>query len=159
MADAIGDDPTEFAKLMALYTEGDFWLTQRSAWAVRAVGDKSPHLLRPYIPKLISMLSKEHHDAVPRNNLSLMAAWDIPEEHWDELYAICFEILENPNKPIAVRVHAMQNLANIASKLPDLIPELCLVIEAHLPNGSRGFQARGRKLLKQLRKIRPEGMR
>ena len=100
-----------------------------------------------------------HHDAVPRNNLALMSAWDIPEEYWDDLYALCFEILENPQKAIAIRVHAMQILANIASKLPDLIPELKLVIEAHIPNASRGFQSRGKKLLKQLSKLNPNEMR
>lgn len=155
----IGDDPDKFAELMAIYTEGNWRLTQMSAWAIKEVGDKSPRLLKPYIPRLIAMLREEHHDAVARNNLALMAAWDIPEDYWEDLYAICFEFLENPQKPIAIRVHAMQVLANIACKLPDLIPELLMVIEAHLPNGSRGLQSRGRKLVKKLSRINPNGMR
>ncbi|MCI4667214.1 MAG: hypothetical protein MRZ79_03570 [Bacteroidia bacterium] len=159
IAEDIGDDPRKFKDLMDLFTEGQWLLTQRSAWAVRAVGKKHPRLFLPHLERMIQMLTEEHHDAVARNNLALMAEWDIPEEHWDDLYAICFEILENPQKAIAIRVHAMQILSNIASKIPDLIPELLLVIEAHLPNGSKGFQSRGKKLVKRLNKIHLNGMR
>ena len=100
------------------------------------------------------MIGEDHHQAVARIILSLLADSDIPEEYWDELYTMCFEILENPQQAIAIRVHAMTVLGQIAVNLPELIPELSMVIEAHLPMGSKGFQSRGKKIIKALNKIK-----
>jgi len=150
----IDGDEEKFARLMDVYlSDEDSLLIQRAAWPVRKVFDRKPHLLLPYLPRLIEMLDEDHHMAVRRNNLSILAAIDLPEPFWDSLYGTCFQILENPQVPVANRVHAMQVLANIVQNIPDLIPELRLVIESHLNMGSPGFKSRAKKILAHMDRL------
>ncbi len=150
----VDGDEEKFARLMDVYLcDEDSLLTQRAAWPVRKVFDQTPHLLLPYLSRMIEMLDEDHHMAVRRNNLSILAAINLPEPFWDNLYVTCFQILENPQIPIAIRVHAMQVLANIAQNIPDLIPELRLVIESHLTVGSPGFKSSAKKILAHLDRL------
>ncbi|MEO0583746.1 MAG: hypothetical protein AAF135_16080 [Bacteroidota bacterium] len=149
----IGRDPQRMDELMQGFMTGSYRLAQRAAWTIRKIGDTHPDMVQPYISDLIPLLQAEVHDAIPRNILALFAQWELPEDTWGPLWDLCFEWLNNPQKPIAIRVHAMTVLGNIASHYPELAGELHMVIESHMPEGSAGFQSRGRKILKKLDKI------
>jgi hypothetical protein len=63
----------------------------------------------------------------------------------------CLEVFTNAAEPVAIRVHAMQILFNIAQKEPDFSGELIELIENEIElHGSAGLASRGRKLLKKL---------
>jgi hypothetical protein len=67
------------------------------------------------------------------------------------LLIFCIAVFTNSAEPIAIRVHAMQTLFNIAGKEPDFAGELTELIEHELEfHGSAGLVSRGRKLLKKL---------
>ena len=67
------------------------------------------------------------------------------------LFNFCFEVFTNSTEPVAVRVHAMQILFNIAQKEPDFTGELINLIENEIElHGSAGIASRGRKLLLKL---------
>jgi predicted nucleic acid-binding OB-fold protein len=70
------------------------------------------------------------------------------------LLNFCIEVFTNAAEDIAVRVHAMQILFNIARKEPDFAGELIELIEHEMEyHGSAGISSRGRKLLKRLHEI------
>jgi hypothetical protein len=69
----IGDDARRFADLMKIFFAGEYRLTQRSAWPMNYCAERSPELIRPYLPKLLDCLERDDmHDAVKRNILRLL---------------------------------------------------------------------------------------
>ena len=124
-------------------------LTQRSAWAVRYVGENAPELMTPWLPKMVAQLRRPGiHDAVKRNVLVVFEALEVPDNLHDELADLCFGCLANPNEAIAIHCAAMSILEKICRKVPELKPELRLLIEEYYEHGSAGFKSRARKVLK-----------
>jgi hypothetical protein len=86
-----------------------------------------------------------------RHLLKLISLHDIPEEKMAILLNFCIDVFTNAAEDIAVRVHAMQILFNIAQKEPDFAGELIGLIEHEIEfHGSAGISSRGGKLLKKL---------
>jgi hypothetical protein len=125
--------------------------TQRSAWAVRYVGEKAPEIMAPWLPKLVLQLRQPAlHPAIKRNTLNIFEPLDFPSTLDDELADLCFGYLADPQEPIAVRCAAMTVLERICRRVSELKSELRLIIEEHLEHGSAGFKSRAKKVLKQL---------
>ena len=54
--------------------------TQRSSWAVRYVGEKSPAIIRPWLTILVAHLRAPNlHDAIKRNTLNVYHTMDMSE--------------------------------------------------------------------------------
>ena len=96
---------------------------------------------------MTQLLSQERHDAVHRNILRILEDIPIPEDIEGALYDNCFQLLNNPDRAIAIRVFAMTVAFRIAKKYPDLLDELRLSIQLHYPYGSAGFKSRAGKIL------------
>ena len=143
--------PASLAELMDCFFADQYRLCQRAAWPVAKLTDTHPELLLPYIPKMLAHLEQPTHDAVVRNTVRILQTIEIPEDLIGETYNKCFQYLQDPKYPAAIRVFAMTVLSNIAMKFPELKEELIPVIEHHLPHGSAGFQNRARKELKRLK--------
>ena len=90
------------------------------------------------------------HDAVKRNTVRILQFITIPRSLQGQAAAICFDLFQNTEEPVAVRVFSMSVLARIAHDQPELKSELKILIEDHLPYASAGFLSRARKVLKQL---------
>lgn len=152
IANWIGRDHDRFAELMQLFLGEEYRLVQRSAWVLSEVGGRYPKLLLPYLARMVHALDQPLHPAVQRNVLKVFADTGllVPEEVEGELVAQCFALLEAPKTPVAIKVHAMQLLANACERYPDLAIELGEAIRAQMPEGSAGFRSRGRKILDRL---------
>jgi hypothetical protein len=126
-------------------------LTQRSAWAVRYVGEKAPELMTPWLPKIVARLREPGiHDAVKRNALNVFEPLEIPDNLQDDLADLCFGYLAEPKEALAIRCASMTVLEKICRKIPELKPELRLLIEEHFEHGTAGFKSRARKVLEKL---------
>ena len=122
--------------------------TQRSSWALRYVGEKSPELMRPWLPRLVANLRQPNlHDAIKRNTLNVMEVLDFPEEMDGDLADLCFTYLAEPREPIAIRCASMTVLEKICQRVPELKAELILLLEEHQQHGSAGFKSRARRVL------------
>ena len=144
----IGADKKRFAELMKIFFAGEYRLTQRAAWPMNYCAEAQPQLIQPYWPKLLDCLSrKDVHDAAKRNIVRLLQFIDIPKKLHATAYSLCVDLVDNPNEPIAVRVFAMTAAARIAKSQPELMNELQLIIQQHLPHATAGFLSRARKLL------------
>ncbi|WP_339789200.1 hypothetical protein [uncultured Imperialibacter sp.] len=150
LAQEIGADKEKFAEVMAIFFSGPYRVTHFSAHLLGKCCDLHPHLILPYLGKMIDLLDEDVHDSLKRNILRTMQFIDVPKEHWDKTVQYCFELLQSKKEPIAVKVFGMTVLANLCEKLPELKNELRIIIEDQMPYGSAGFKSRGSKILKKL---------
>lgn len=146
----IGNDEKLFKELMDITFNGNPPVPQRAAWVISAVTDKYPWLINPYNSKIIDNLPKFSHPALPRNLLRLLSKVDLPHKKSGKLYEYCYNCLIDRKNPVAIRVHAMQILFNIATKEPGLKNELKLTIENLLDEAPGGLVAKAKKLHKNL---------
>jgi len=147
----IGHDAERFAALMDIFLGGDYRLNQRSAWVLTQVSQKYPELVAPWLPVMVAKTRAPGvHDAVKRNVVRLLEDLDIPESIMDDLADICFRFLADPREAVAIRVFSMTVLDKICQKIPELKPELRLIIEEHIEHGTAAFKSRGNKILKKL---------
>ncbi len=126
--------------------------TQRSAWAVRYVAEKAPEIMQPWLDRLVQNLNHSPlHDAIVRNTLNVFEHLDFPAKFDESLTDICFQRLADPKEAIAIRCASMTILERICTRIPELKPELKLILEDQLEHGSAGFKSRAKKLLSRLK--------
>jgi len=145
----VGDDAKRFSELMSVFFAGPYRATQRAAWPISYCIEHHPELVKPYFGRLISLLeASEGHHAIRRNVARLLQFVDIPPRFRSRLFEACYNLVDDAHQPIAVRVFAMTVAAKAAEGQGDLARELALVINKYMENGSAGFKARARKVLK-----------
>jgi hypothetical protein len=124
--------------------------TQRSAWVVRFIGERSPELMAPWLQVLVAHLRKPNlHDAIKRNTLNVFEPLDFPEKLDEALADLCFGYLADSKEAIAIRCASMTILEKICKRIPELKSELRLLLEEHLEHGSPGIKSRARRILKK----------
>lgn len=144
----VGNNEVKFGRLMSLFFEGPYRLTQRAAWPMNTCVERHAELIRPYLPRLVDLLkSNEHHAAVKRNIVRLLQFVDIPPRLAGKVYSHCLDLINDPGEPIAVRVFSITVAARIARIEPDLMNELRLVVQENLPHSSAAFRVRAREVL------------
>ena len=145
---AIGGSAKKFKEIVDIIYNEQAPLPQRASWLLAAVNEKHPELLIPYIPLFITTVQEFKIDGIKRNMLSALSQHTIPEELQGQIVNICFEFLLSSEETVAVKVFAMQIIANIAKQHPELQDELKAVIEDQLPKSSAAFHARAKHVLK-----------
>lgn len=122
---------------------------------VDKIHEKHPELVVPYFPALTDFVLSTQNAGKKRHLLKLISLHDIPEENMALLLNYCTEVFSNATEPVAVRVHAMQILFNIAQKEPDFAGELIELIKQETEyHGSAGIRSRGQKIIQKLQEIR-----
>jgi hypothetical protein len=150
----ISGNKNRFDKLMALFLGPDYRITQRAAWIVSLCTTAHPELIKPWLRKMISNLSKPGlPDAVKRNTVRILQFIQLPRTLMGPAAQHCFSLLQSPKEPVAVKVFSMSVLLRICREEPDLKNELRLMIESQMPYASKGFVSRGNKILKELTKL------
>ena len=149
----IGGDQKLFDKLMILFFDGPYRVTQRAAWVMSYCIDNHPKLITPHFDQLVANLRNTKSDAVKRNILRNLQNLEIPDRLVGKVADACFKILASNQEPIAIKAFSMTVLYNITLKIPELQNELKLLIEDLIPYGSPGIKSRGLKLLKKLEKL------
>ncbi|MGQ8338838.1 hypothetical protein ACUNWD_19935 [Sunxiuqinia sp. A32] len=125
----------------------------RAIWLADKIHEKQAHLIQPYIPELITSLRYINNESKKRHLLKLISLNKMPEEELSFLLEYCINEFTAAERPIAIRVHAMQVLFEISELEPDFKAELIQIIEHEKEyHGSAGIHSRGNKLLKKLEK-------
>lgn len=147
------DRPELLATLMNIVLRDGEATSWRAAWIADKIHEIRPELVTPFLPAMMQFALKTPDAGKKRHLLKLISLHPVPDEYLAELLNFCMTLFTNPNKPVAIRVHAMQVLFNIAEKEPEFSGELIDLIEHEIEfHGSAGLSSRGRKLLKKLRK-------
>jgi hypothetical protein len=148
VAGYVGVDTERFAELMRLFLECEYRTSQRAAWPVSYCAKRNPELIFPYFDRLVDLLGrKDVPVAIRRNIVRLLQFIDIPAQVHGKLYSLCIDMVDDTAETVAVRVFAMTVAAKIAKTEPDLMGELRLIAEKHLPHATAGFRARARRIL------------
>ena len=151
----IGPDKRRFRQLMELLLHGDRLVTQRAAWILTYCYESHPQLVTPWLPDLLKKMQEpDVHDALKRNVVRLLACADIPQPLLGIVVSRCFDYLHSVDAPIAVKVHAMTVIENVARREPDLRHELRTTIELMLPYVGPALHARARIILKRLERLK-----
>lgn len=150
----VGEHPGRFEKLVDVFLEGPFRVTQRAAWPLSYCVEHHPALIVPHLKRILDHLKKPGiHDAVKRNTIRLLQFTDIPKRFQAQVAHYCFQYLQDRKEPVAVRVFSMTVILQIAKNHPELKKELAMIIEDNLPYASAAFISRGRKVLHTIGKI------
>lgn len=148
IADYVGDDPDRFAELMKQLLGPVYRLSQRAAWPVSFCIERHPELVKPYFTVLIKQLERDDvHVAVRRNVVRLLQFVEVPKRYQGRLFDACYNLLDDPAEPIAVRAFSMTVAAKIAENEPELLDELRLVAKKYPQVASVGFRNRARRVL------------
>lgn len=150
----ISDDSVKFEHLMTLFFSNKYIIAQRAAWVVSVCHDKHPKLILPYLKRMIENLNKEVHPAIKRNTVRVLQFVHLPNDLLGSAANACFKLLQSLEEPIAVKAFSMTVLLNICKREPGLKNELKLIIQDQMPYGSAGFISRGKKVLRELDKIK-----
>lgn len=148
------EHPEDLEILVKLALDDSQTQNYRAIWMVEKVYDQRPELVRSFLPAMTDFVLQTKNSGKKRHILKLISLHPIPEERLSLMLDFCIRIFTDAAEEIAVRVHAMQILCNIALKEHDFINELIDIIENEIEyHGSAGIASRGRKLLKKLRQI------
>lgn len=144
----VGNNPERFKKLVSVYVEGPYRVTQRAAWSISYCIENQPELVYPHLKTLLDQLKKPAvPDALKRNTMRLLQFIDIPKKYEGIIADRCFEYLANKKEAIAVKVFSMTVLQKIAKGKPELQKELRLILEDQLPYAGPAFQSRAKKII------------
>ena len=147
----VGSDEKRFDELMHLFFTDEYRVVQRASQAMIDISDVHPHLLHPYLVKLVHHLNTKSIDAVKRNTLRIFQFAPIPAEIEGILFDHGIQFLQSLTEPIAVKAFAMTVLRRICEKYPELSSELIPHIEILVQEkASAGLVNRGEKELKKL---------
>ena len=143
----VGEDPLAFDALMELFFSDDWCMNQRASWPIPYIVKKHPHLIDPYLARMVEHLEHPVHNAVVRNSIRLFQDIQLPDGLEGKVYQICFNLLRNIKEPVANKVFAMTVMYNIGLKYPELLTELKIILENQIDYEKAGFKSRGRKIL------------
>ena len=147
----VGGSQQRFDELFKLFLHDEYRVVQRSAWPVSYCVSAHPEFIRKHWKQVINNLAKpDLHDAVKRNTIRFLEDIEIPKKYHGDILNICFNYLESPSEPLAVKAFSMTVLGNLAKYYPEIIPELKLIVEDQIPHQTVGFKARAKKVFKQL---------
>jgi hypothetical protein len=140
-----------FKALMQCFMSDEYRLAQRAAWSVSWAARKKPEMIMPFIKDLVAVLKKKNvHNAVIRNSIRVLEAIDIPEKFHDDVMNVCFQFIETPATPIAIKAFSLTTLFNLSKTYPEIKLELKLIIEERRDTETAAFKSRGRKIWSKL---------
>jgi hypothetical protein len=143
----VDGDAVRFRELMDNFLGDTYRVSQRAASAVNYCAEHHPELVRPYIVKLIEQLERDDvHVAVRRNVARLLQFVEIPPRLHGRVFEISYDLVNDADQPVAVRVFALTVAAKIAENKPDLLKELRLLVDKHISHTTVAFRTRARKV-------------
>lgn len=132
--------------------------TWRAMWITDKIHEQRPELITPFLEQMHESIKTINDESKLRHLLKIISLNDIPENHLSYLLDYSIQQLTNAERPVAIRVHAMQILFQISEQEPDFKPELIQLIEHEMEyHATGGIKSRGKRLLKKLRKSTVEG--
>ena len=137
-----------FKELIKCFLDDEYRLAQRAAWSVSWAASKRPEMMFPFLKDIISVLHKKNvHPAVIRNAVRVLQEMDIPQKYHGEVMYACFQFLEQPSTPVAIKVFSLSTLFNLSQQYPEIRSELKLIIEDRWEHKTAAFRARAKRIL------------
>ena len=137
-----------FKELMNCYLKGEYRLSQRAAWSMSWAAKQKPEMIVPYIKELVQQLQRKNvHNSVIRNSVRVLQELTIPTDLHGELMNACFNFIETPATPVAIKAFSLTILQKLSLQYPEIKQELKLIIEERWEHETAAFKSRARKIL------------
>lgn len=149
----LGPDARVFHQLVNHSFSREMPLCWRATWIMDYLSELYPWLAENYLKKVWAEIPNKHPNGVTRSALRMLCRYDIPEEFQGIAADLCLEWLTLEFVPVAIKAYSMEILYKIARMYPELKNEFILIIEEQTPNNSAGFKARGKQIIKALKKL------
>ncbi len=127
-------------------------VSRRAAWVIDCFTEEQPKFLDGKIKELTESLPGFAADGLKRHSLRMLSRSPLPLEHLGILTDISFKWLQSPVESVAVKMYCIVILERITKIYPELIPELCDIIDIQMDEATPGFKSIARKTLRKLRK-------
>ena len=147
----IDGEKEHFEKVFPLIYDSNGYIANRAGWVVEKCAARYPYLVESHINEIIDFLPQINFGGLRRVMLKVLTLLPIPETRMGEVIDVCLTWLESPNEKVAIKVYAMQILANFCKTEPGLIPELISIIETHYQRNSFAFKSRADKILEEFK--------
>lgn len=145
----VGSNKERFAELMSLFLAGEYRITQRAAWPLSYCVRQYPELITPYFKHILDNLDKGNlHVAIIRNTMRMLQDVAIPKKFQGRVMNICFDFIQSPTTPIAVKAFSLTVLQNLSKDYPEILPEIKLIIEEQWDQAPPAFRSRAKRILK-----------
>lgn len=149
---AISDGSIPLSDLIQIIKNNEETYAQRAAYVLSGIHDSSPDRLKPYLKELWLCIKPTNHPAIPRAIYRYLASIDLPFDLEDGVFNQGCQTFRNQKTPIAIKVHLMKILTNIALKYPELKEDVIYLIQEQHPFSSPGYRAAAKKALINLSK-------
>jgi len=155
LLDYIGTDMQRVDELMEIALSDDARMAFRGSWVLAHLADSGVVGMDQYIAPSFEALVNPVHPAVERGLLKMYYAADSwPEELYTAIVDHMMNLIIDTKSKIAAQALAMIALHKHLQPYPELLEELCLVLEEGIPYGSAGYKAKARHIIKSIRKGR-----
>lgn len=149
-AQRLESHPEDIPIVMEAMKNAKAAIAWRAGWVLDNFERRNKEKLRPYFNQLSSILLQTPHHGVQRHITRILSKAPASELEDGRLVDACFNWLLNPKTPIAVKVNAMEIIANLCLTYPELGQELKTIIYDGYNNGTAAFKSRGRKMLERI---------
>ena len=160
------DNPQTFPDLLDYCFQKDEEISFRATWILEFVCLADLTLLLPYLDVFFEQLPSIYKDQSVRPLAKicekLMIAFyktkdetvieEINESHKTTITESCFDWLITEQK-VACQVYAMSTLYFLGTEFDWIHPELKIIIESNIHEGSAAYKARGRTTLAKIKKF------
>ena len=141
--------PATFKALLSLMESGQPELAGRAAWCFSQAAKLKPDWAKAQQADIVRVLEKPGlSDGVLRNTLRVLRDMTLDPANFDQLVFHCFNFIEDPDRPVAIRAFAMHILGQIGCHIADIRSEVKAIIEYHFENGAPGLRAAGKAVLR-----------
>jgi len=136
----------------------DTIVAQRAAWSIGWSVKINVASLLPFIDLLIPLIErKDVHDALIRNVMIFLESIEIPEKYHGIVMNACFNFIESPATPPAIKAYSMTTVYNLSRLYPEILQELKAIIENNWENETPAFKSRGKRILKAIKRPQRKG--
>lgn len=147
----IGDDKKKVGALVKIVGSEDKKLSQRAAWVLGYVGERSHYHLTPHLKQLLVLMTEPNrHPAIRRNITRALQYVHLPEDFHGTVMDTCFRFLEDPKEAAAVKAFSISILENLWHEYPEIGDELRTVLTTLMEDALPSFKVRARRLLSLL---------
>ncbi len=149
------DNPKDINSFLKLFSPKEVLLAQRASWVLSYLFIDLNKLTLAHTKKIIELIKEEkYHSAIQRNAFKIFENVDCPEECLGEIIDLSFKAIENTKNPVAIRAYAIGTIQRYCKKYPEFKVELTECIKRYIDDDSPAFKARGKRVIKDLEKIR-----
>ena len=149
---ALKEKPLLFVDFWSVLMKNSDPISRRAAWVIDYFTEEQPQYLNERIEELAENLSRFTADGLKRHSVRMLSRSPLPTQQLGVLTDISFKWLQSPAESVAVKMYCIVILERVTKIYPELIPELCDIIDIQLDEATPGFKSIAMKTLRKLRK-------